>query len=315
MIAFSPEEVERLAAEFGWYRAYGGPLPLAIASLPHPSATALHFAEPRHVARLRELPDGACVLVPAGTTVKPGLRTQHHPSPKLAVRDLLLSLRRSREARQTFRDVGGATIANGADIEEGARIEPGAVVLAPSYIGTGSEVRSGAVIRTGVRIERGCCIQSGAVVGDDGFGYAFDPKGDPYLIPHMGGVVLEEEVTIGPNAVVSAGTIDPTRVGARTKIDGQAYVGHNARVGRRSFIAAGAVIGGSAVVGDDVWIHPLAMVRTKLSVGDGATVGAGAIVMKSVPAKTTVVSDIADEAIRRLRREAAIDRVVAASTR
>ena len=51
---------------------------------------------------------------------------------------------------------------------------------------------------------------------------------------------------------------------------------------------AGAEISGSVVIGRDVWISPEVAVINKVSIGDGALVDIGAVVVRDVEPNTVV---------------------------
>lgn len=310
MIRFSSAEIDWLRERHAWLRDFGGNAPSGVASMAEPHPAAIHFLEAKHANHAPSLPLGSCLILPATASAPFGLRVVRHDLPKIAVRALLVDLRAARNRGQRFELVNGVFLAPDAVIDASARIEPGAIVLAGATVGGGSEIHSGAVIRPGVEIGRRCRVQSGAVVGEDGFGHAFDVDGAAHQIPHMGGVAIGDDVDVGPNSVIAAGTIDPTRIGSGTKIDGNVYIGHNAQLGFGVIAAAGAIVGGSARVGNCVWLHPGAILRTKVVIGDRAVVGAGALVMKPVSEGQTVIGEVATDARVRLRREASIDQLL-----
>src|SRR3989304_4576735 len=72
-------------------------------------------------------------------------------------------------------------------------------------LGEHSAVYPNAVIREGVRISRRVIIHPGAVLGADGFGYAFDGSAHQ-KIPQVGGVIVEDDVEIGANVTIARGT-------------------------------------------------------------------------------------------------------------
>ena len=59
-------------------------------------------------------------------------------------------------------------------------------------------------------------------------------------------------------------------------------------VGPRTLITACAELSGSVEIGADCWIGPNATIRDGLTLGDWAFVGIGSVVVKNVPAETTV---------------------------
>jgi len=66
-------------------------------------------------------------------------------------------------------------------------------------------------------------------------------------------------------------------------------IGHETRIGRASVVNPGANISGGVVIEDEVLIGTGAQVLQYLRVGSGATVGAGAVVIRDIPKGTTVV--------------------------
>jgi UDP-3-O-[3-hydroxymyristoyl] glucosamine N-acyltransferase len=108
----------------------------------------------------------------------------------------------------------------------------------------------------------------------------------PAFPPHLGdGVRIEAFVT------VDAGVEKPTRIGARTWLMKHVHIGHDAVIGAGCEIAPGAVIGGYCDVGARVKIGINACIKPMVWVGDDARIGAGAVVVKNVPAGVTVVGN------------------------
>jgi UDP-3-O-[3-hydroxymyristoyl] glucosamine N-acyltransferase len=100
-------------------------------------------------------------------------------------------------------------------------------------------------------------------------------------------VTIGEGVKIGPYTSVDRGIERPTSVDDFTYIMGRCNIGHDAQVGKRCEIADGAIVGGHCDVGDDVRIGLNATILPYKKVGDGARIGAGAVVTKDVPAGET----------------------------
>ena len=90
-------------------------------------------------------------------------------------------------------------------------------------------------LRDGVRVGRRVIVHAGAVLGADGFGFAFDGSAHR-KIPQVGGVLIEDDVEIGANTTIDRATFGDT-IGRGTKIDNLVQVGHNCR--DRRALAAG----------------------------------------------------------------------------
>jgi UDP-3-O-[3-hydroxymyristoyl] glucosamine N-acyltransferase len=187
-----------------------------------------------------------------------------------------------------------------------AAISPSAIVDPSVQLGVGVSighfvvVEAGVVLGDGVRIDHHTVIRNGTVIGDRtrigshtsiggaSSAFEFDTDGNPVRIGHSGGVVIGADVEIGSLCSIAQGTINPTRIGDHVKVGDSVIVAHNAQVGRATFLHSGSDINGSVVIGERVWISPKAAVRQKVSIGDDALVGLGAVVVSDVPANMVV---------------------------
>ena len=115
---------------------------------------------------------------------------------------------------------------------------------------------------------------------------AIEVPDDPrwHRIHSLGGVEIGDEVEVGANSCVDAGTIRATRVGEGTKIDSLVQVGHNVVVGAHCLLCAQAGVAGSTVIGDRVVVGGKAGVADNLKVGHDVVLGGGTIVLSNVPA-------------------------------
>ena len=200
-----------------------------------------------------------------------------------------------------------------------AVIDPDAEVHQDTYVGPFTyvgkvEVGAGTAIDGHVRlysrtkIGRNVEIQSGSVIGANGFGFQRNDKSELENFPHVGGVSIADDVSIGVNCVIDRGTLGTTIIGEGTRIGNLVNVGHNAVIGRHAVI--NSHVRGSSRIGDYAWISPGATMIDSISVGDHATVGAGAVVVKDVLAGTTVLGAPATSKDEFLKRHRAVDGLV-----
>lgn len=169
-----------------------------------------------------------------------------------------------------------------AAVHPTARVERGAVVEDGVSVGEGTRIGSMAVVKTGTRIGRFCDIKSGAVIGESGFGPERDADNRPLMMIHLGGVVIGDHVHVGSLSTVSRGALVDTVIGDHVKIDDHCHISHNCSIGEGTMITACVEISGSVRVGRDVWISPGCSLVQKLTVGDGAFIGIGSVVTRSV---------------------------------
>lgn len=189
-------------------------------------------------------------------------------------------------------------------VEVGFRSPQGASQVADTaIIGPYVVLEEGVIIGEHVRIDAHTIIRKGTVIGDhsvigpnctighDGFGYERDEQGRPVKFPHLGDVHIGEHVEIGANTCIDRGTLQHTVICDRVKIDNLVHIAHNCHIGADSFVIAGAEVSGSVRVGERSWIAPQACIREKLTIGDDATVGLGAVVVKNVQDRSIVLGN------------------------
>lgn len=122
-----------------------------------------------------------------------------------------------------------------------------------------------------------CVLQANATIGAVGFGYrAVDNM--PRLIPHLGGVILEDFVEVGANSTIDRAKFGNTVIGIGTKIDNLVMIAHNCVIGKCCLIAAQCGIAGSTVIGDGVMMGGQVGVIDHVVVGDGIILAARALV-------------------------------------
>ncbi|MHC4757164.1 MAG: UDP-3-O-(3-hydroxymyristoyl)glucosamine N-acyltransferase [Planctomycetota bacterium] len=183
----------------------------------------------------------------------------------------------------------GVSIGPNVVIEENAEILDNSVLKAGSKVGENSKIGkncridNNVVIYHNCYIANNCIIQANTTIGSTGYGYT-QIDGKHQLIPHNGGVIIEDFVEIGANCCLDRAKFGNTIIGAGTKIDNLVQVGHNVIIGKCCLIIAQVALAGSAKIGDGVIIAGHAGVADNVEVGDRAVIGAKSAVMKSVEA-------------------------------
>ena len=170
----------------------------------------------------------------------------------------------------------------GAEIGAGTRIGPHCTIGAGARLGRACRLHAGVVVYDGVTLGDRVELHSGCVVGADGFGYAAG-EGGASKIHHLGGVVIGDDVEIGANSAVDRGTLDPTRIGPRTKIDNHCQIGHNVTIGSDCLIAGMTGIAGSSSVGDRTVLGGYVAVADHVAIGADVRIAGRAGVTKDVP--------------------------------
>lgn len=160
-------------------------------------------------------------------------------------------------------------------------------------IGNNCIIEAGVKIRDNTEIGNNCYIGENCVISGEGIGVDFDEKGIRYNSLHIGGVIIGDNVEIGPLCNIVSGRLEPTIIKDNVIIGGSAYIAHDAVIGKNSLINVRAVICGKVIIGENVEIGPNATVSDNLIIKDNSKVTLGSIVVSKVRAGETVTGNFA----------------------
>jgi UDP-3-O-[3-hydroxymyristoyl] glucosamine N-acyltransferase len=165
----------------------------------------------------------------------------------------------------------------GEHVKIGANVEimAGCVIHPYVTIGNNTKIYPNVSIYPFVTIGANCRFHSGVVIGSDGFGYTFH-QGQHKKIWHMGGVTIHDDVEIGSNSSVDAGTFSPTIIQSGCRIDNLVQIAHNVKLGKGCVLCGQAGIAGSAVLEDYVVLGGRAAIGPDSHLGMGTQVAGGA---------------------------------------
>jgi UDP-3-O-[3-hydroxymyristoyl] glucosamine N-acyltransferase len=175
-----------------------------------------------------------------------------------------------------------ANVVIGADVTIGRRCLIGANSVIAARCTIGDDVRIGVNVsishaQIGARVR----LYPGVRIGQDGFGYALDPRG--YVkVPQLGRVIIEDDVEIGANTTIDRGSGPDTVIGAGTIIDNLVQIGHNVQVGRGCVLVAQVGISGSTRLGHHVVIGGQGGLAGHLTIGAGAQIAAQSGLLRDV---------------------------------
>ena len=217
----------------------------AVAAPERAGATHLIYVEAAKHAERAVASAAACVVAEEGI-VLPGKTVLRSARAKVAfAKAAALLLERSPIASGVHattivgplarlgKDVGigpYAVIGEDVHIGDGTQIGAHCVIGAGCWIGENCRIHPRVTLYAGVRLGHRVEIHAGAVIGADGFGYAFD--GERYWkFPQAGIVEIGDDAEIGANATIDRGSLDDTRIAEGVKLDNLVHVGHNVQIG------------------------------------------------------------------------------------
>jgi len=139
-------------------------------------------------------------------------------------------------------------------------------------------------------------IKTHVSLGTEGLGLELDKETDEFVkFPQLGGVILEDNVEIGPTSTVRRSALDDTIIMSGTKIGSLVNVGHNCIIGRNCILTCQIVTSGSSVIGNNVFMGVNSVVKNGVNIGNDVTIGQGAVVTKHVPDGKTFVGNPAED--------------------
>ena len=131
-------------------------------------------------------------------------------------------------------------------------------------------------------------IQDGCKIGLKGFGF-IPLKGKNFRFPHIGKVILKDNVELGASCTIDRGSVGDTIIGENTFLDNQVHMAHNVKLGKNCMIAGQVGFAGSSILGDNVSIGGQAGVSGHLKIGNNVKIGGGSGVVKDIEDNSVVM--------------------------
>lgn len=212
------------------------------------------------------------------------LQNHFHPPVKSSgVRHATVSIDESADIADDVNIAAACVIGAGVSIAAGTRLEMGCFIAENVCIGNDCLLHAGVKIESECELHNRVIIQAGAVIGSDGFGYAWTGK-EHLKIPQVGRVVLHDDVEIGANTCIDRGALGDTVIQQGVKLDNLIQIGHNVEVGSLTVMASQVGISGSTTIGKGCQIGGQVGTAGHLKVGDGCQLAARTGVMSDLDA-------------------------------
>ena len=165
-------------------------------------------------------------------------------------------------------------------------------------IGKNSIIGSNSIIEHNVEIGKNCTIGSSVIIknsilgdrvviqdnckmGLKGFGF-IPLKNNNIKFPHIGRVLISNDVEIGSGCTIDRGSIGDTCIGANSYLDNQVHVAHNVKIGSNCMIAGQVGFAGSSIIGNNVSIGGQAGISGHLYIGNNVKIGGGSGVVNNI---------------------------------
>ena len=149
-------------------------------------------------------------------------------------------------------------------------------------IGDKTKILANVCIYGKTQIGSNSVILSNTTIGSEGFSFYFDAD-EFFHFPHLGSVLIGDNVWIGSNCTVEKSQMDQTIIEDHVKIDDLVQIGHNSIIKKFSQITAGSVVCGRAQIGKGCWLAPNSVISDGCKIGDNCFVGTLSFVKTDFP--------------------------------
>ena len=172
-------------------------------------------------------------------------------------------------------------IGENVKIGKSSSIGNNSIIESNVIIGNNCSIGSNVIIKKSI-IGNSVSILDGAIIGKKGFGF-FPKKNKNIRYPHIGIVIIGNNVEIGCNNTIDRGSLSDTIIGNNCFFDNQVHLAHNVKIGNNCIIAGQVGIAGSSTIGNNVMIGGQVGISGHLKIGDNVKIAGGSGVIKNIP--------------------------------
>ncbi|MGI6456795.1 MAG: UDP-3-O-(3-hydroxymyristoyl)glucosamine N-acyltransferase [bacterium] len=164
-------------------------------------------------------------------------------------------------------------------VENDVTIGDRAVIYSGVYLGKGTVIGNDVTLYPHVTIAPYCEIRDQVIL------HAGCRIGDNHLEqkPAQPCVVLERDVELGANVVVSGSPDAPTRIAEGTKIDNLVQIGAGTQIGPHCIIVAQVTLDNHVTLKERVTIAGQVVISSGVTVGERSRIGAKSVVVDDIP--------------------------------
>jgi UDP-3-O-[3-hydroxymyristoyl] glucosamine N-acyltransferase len=184
-----------------------------------------------------------------------------------------------------------AIVSPEARIGRNVYIGPYCVVEA-CEIGDDSHLDSHVVVKADSVIGQRVRIESHSTIGGTGVAWVWH-EGQRIVQPQIGGARIGDDCFLGTDITIVRGSINEvTTLGRGCVLAHGTKIGHGCQIGDEVHFANNVSIAGNCRIGDRAFLSAASVLRPRIRLARGVTVGAGAVVTRDVEEESVVVSGV-----------------------
>ncbi len=161
-------------------------------------------------------------------------------------------------------------IGKGVIIEDNVHIYPNVYIGDGVYIDKNTVIYPNVFIGNFTKIGKNVTVHAGSVIGKEGFGFLENKV----KLPHIGEVIIKNNVHIGANVCIDRGTLGYTLIEENVKIDNLVQIAHNVKIGKNTIIVSQVGIAGSSKIGKNCIFAGQVGIAGHLKIVDNVIIGA-----------------------------------------
>jgi len=191
-------------------------------------------------------------------------------------------LRLSTIVKKYKKNIFGSNFICEKNVKLGKNISVGhnVIIKENCIIGNNVNIGSNVIISHSI-IGNNVNIGDGSNIGKKGFGFKVINK-KIIRVPHVGKVILKDNVEIGSNCNIDRGSITDTIIGEFTFLDNQVHIAHNVQIGSYCIIAAQVGIAGSTKIGNNVEVGGQSGISGHLNIGNNVKIAGKSGVIRNI---------------------------------
>jgi UDP-3-O-[3-hydroxymyristoyl] glucosamine N-acyltransferase len=192
---------------------------------------------------------------------------------------------------ESYKISKSAIIHPNAIIAQNVSIGEHCVIGQDTVIGDNTQILNNVVIGGRVEIGNNCIIKDNSTIGSEGYEFVIDEDGFPIHYPHIGKIIIGNNVWIGSNSTIESAAINDTLIMNHVKIDDLVQIGSGCTIENGCMVTAGSILSQNVVIKKDSWLSPNVTIIENIIVGKNCVIGAGSVVLKDVAEYTIVVGN------------------------